>query len=200
MPRGFSKKESDRIKQTLIDEGIMHLKTIGIQRTRIEDLTSAVKISKGAFYKFFSSKEIFFFNILEIYEESLKNKFTNLLSKIEIDNVEDGVKNAIKEVVFSEEMQDYILFLKKDELAYILRNIDQDMLNIHQDKDQAFIASIYTLLSTYGIKTKFDPRKIMAYVAGLFCLFSERHIIKEEYFETVVDDYIQILAKAILEK
>ena len=39
--------------------------TLGMKKTSVEQLTKAVGIAKGSFYKFYESKEMLFFAVLE---------------------------------------------------------------------------------------------------------------------------------------
>jgi len=196
MPRGFSENEMTRIRQALIDIGMERLKITGVHKTTVEDLTSAVGISKGAFYKFYPSKEALFFNIIEICEQRLEEKFFELLPKLG-SNIEVSMKNIINTVIFSREMQDYVSIMKKGDVEYLLRIVETDIATAHIGKDNTFMIAAITKLSEYGIKINTEPEKILAYISGLLCLFFEQHIFMEKYFEMVVDSYIEMLVKVV---
>ena len=53
------------IRKDLIREARRCGVTVGMRKTSVEQLTEAVGISKGSFYKFFDSKELLFFAVLE---------------------------------------------------------------------------------------------------------------------------------------
>ena len=69
MPRGFSEREKEGIRDSLLDKGRAFLTTYGVKKTNVEDLTGAAGISKGAFYLFFVSKEELFFEVLGRFED-----------------------------------------------------------------------------------------------------------------------------------
>src|SRR5215210_8809122 len=69
MPKGFSEREKERIRDGLMEKGAFFLTTYGIRKTSVEDLTRAVGISKGAFYLFYDSKEELFFEVLGRFED-----------------------------------------------------------------------------------------------------------------------------------
>jgi AcrR family transcriptional regulator len=64
MARGFSEQELTEIRKQLIDEARHQYRTRGF-KSGIKDLTDAIGIAPGSFYKFFTSKEELIFTILE---------------------------------------------------------------------------------------------------------------------------------------
>lgn len=198
MPRGFSEKEMKRIRQALLNIGMERLKTTGVHKTTVEDLTSAVGISKGAFYKFFPSKEVLFFNVIEIYEQRLEEKFFKLFPEPAGEDIDINLISVIKTVVFSQEMQDYIMIMKRDDIEYLLYVIDPEIAEAHMGKDIAVMRAAIARLSEYGVMVKAEPEKVLAYISGLFCLFFEQHIFRENYFITVVETYIEMMIRVLL--
>lgn len=198
MPRGFSEREMKRIRQALLDIGVERLKTTGVHKTTVEDLTSAAGISKGAFYKFFPTKEALFFNVIEIYEQRLEEQFFKLFPVPAKKDIDINLRDVMNTVVFSQEMQDYIAIMKRDDIEYLLQVIDPEIAEAHMGKDIAVMRMVIARLSEYGVKVKAEPEKVLAYISGLFCLFFEQHIFRENYFITVVESYIEMLIKILL--
>ena len=65
MPMAFSAEENAAIRETLLREARRCAVTLGLRKTSVEQLTEAAGISKGLFYKYFASKELLFFEVLE---------------------------------------------------------------------------------------------------------------------------------------
>ena len=61
----FTYEQNEQIRKDLILEARRCGITIGMRKTSVEQLTNSVGISKGSFYKFFDSKELLFFAVLE---------------------------------------------------------------------------------------------------------------------------------------
>ena len=61
----FTERQNESIRLDLIREARRCGVTIGMRKTSVEQLTKAAGISKGSFYKFFDSKELLFFAVLE---------------------------------------------------------------------------------------------------------------------------------------
>lgn len=197
MPKGFSDAQMVRIKQALLDAGMKRINTTGVKKTTIEDLTTATGISKGAFYKFYSSKEALFFEILEIYEKRVKDKFLELMVGIKNDLPEE-LKKAISSLVFSREMKDYLSIIKKEELDYLLRAIEPEAAREHIGKDNQFMLEVIKNLSSLGLVVKGTPDLILSYLQALFCLFYEYELIGERHFRRIIDDFIDTLINAAL--
>ena len=61
----FTDEQNEQIRNDLIRAARRCGITIGMRKTSVEQLTETVGISKGSFYKFFDSKELLFFAVLE---------------------------------------------------------------------------------------------------------------------------------------
>jgi AcrR family transcriptional regulator len=68
MPRAFTADEATAIRAKLLAAGEESFARMGIRRTTVEELARAAGISKGAFYKFFDTKESLFLALLEDHE------------------------------------------------------------------------------------------------------------------------------------
>jgi AcrR family transcriptional regulator len=61
----FTQTEKDTIKQQLMNSAKEMFATKGLKKTSLDDLTSAVGISKSSFYVFFESKEVLYLELLD---------------------------------------------------------------------------------------------------------------------------------------
>ena len=61
----FTDYEAEQIREALLQETRRCAVTLGMRKTSVEQLTQAVGIAKGSFYKFYESKEMLFFAVLE---------------------------------------------------------------------------------------------------------------------------------------
>lgn len=61
----FTDFEFEQLQHALLQETRRCAVTLGMKKTSVEQLTRAVGIAKGSFYKFYKSKEILFFAVLE---------------------------------------------------------------------------------------------------------------------------------------
>lgn len=71
MPVAFTQEQQREIQQKLLEAAKKMLIDTPYHAIRVEELAKAAGISKGAFYKFFSSKELLFYEILRSLHEEL---------------------------------------------------------------------------------------------------------------------------------
>ena len=67
----FTDYETEQLRKALLKETRHCAVTLGMKKTSVEQLTKAVGIAKGSFYKFYESKEMLFFAVLENVHLSL---------------------------------------------------------------------------------------------------------------------------------
>ena len=75
----FSAEENAAIRETLLREARHCAVTLGLRKTSVEQLTEAAGISKGLFYKYFASKELLFFEVLEGKDLPTDERIANVL-------------------------------------------------------------------------------------------------------------------------
>ena len=74
MPKAWSEREKDLVKKTLQTEGRKLFEKFGLQKTTVDDIVRAAHISKGAFYLFYSSKEMLYQEISEAIQGENRRK------------------------------------------------------------------------------------------------------------------------------
>ena len=61
----FTEYETEQLRKALLKETRRCAVALGMKKTSVDQLTKAVGIAKGSFYKFYESKELLFFAVLE---------------------------------------------------------------------------------------------------------------------------------------
>ena len=77
----FTDYETEQLRKALLKETRHCAVTLGMKKTSVEQLTKAVGISKGSFYKFYESKEMLFFAVLEGIHSELYGVADHALSE-----------------------------------------------------------------------------------------------------------------------
>ena len=67
----FTDYETEQLRKALLKETRHCAVMLGMKKTSVNQLTKAVGIAKGSFYKFFESKEMAFFAVLESIHSEL---------------------------------------------------------------------------------------------------------------------------------
>lgn len=198
MPRAFSEKEKERIRRLLLEEGHRRLNTTGVQKTTIEDFARAANISKGAFYKFYPTKEVLFFDVFGELENDLKSTFDRLMRTLDISDIPRSLKSIILETMFSEEVQTF--FKHKDELSYVQGMLDETTIDIRLSHDLVYINGVYSAMEKLGITPQADPEETLAYLHGVIYLFFAKKVISDKYFKDVVAAAISTMVDVVLGK
>ncbi|GAB6106498.1 TetR/AcrR family transcriptional regulator [Fusibacter bizertensis] len=95
MGRAFSENEKELIKKRLIETAKIAFEEMPYQSVKVESLAKKVGISKGAFYRFFPSKESLFLDVLiRIEQEIQKDIITKLTAHA-------SLKEQLIDILFS---------------------------------------------------------------------------------------------------
>ena len=77
----FTDYETEQLHKALLKETRRCAVTLGMKKTSVDQLTKAVGIAKGSFYKFYESKEMAFFAVLESIHSELYGVADHALSE-----------------------------------------------------------------------------------------------------------------------
>ena len=93
MATAFSEQEKQMIHAKLMEEARKCISTIGMRKTTVDQLAYGADISKGAFYKFYDSKEMLFFEVLEsLHTEIYDAAFSVLDSRRDLPEAERAAR------------------------------------------------------------------------------------------------------------
>jgi AcrR family transcriptional regulator len=150
MATKFSEKEISEIHVKLSEAAQKCASSIGMRKTTVDDLCISAGISKGAFYKFYDSKEALFFEILEGWHTQVYGKALKIITGDNSTTDKERVYNAL--LFACQSLDEYSMagFYEND-VPYLLRKMPQDVLDAHYHSDEKHIAD---LIETSGIKLK----------------------------------------------
>lgn len=175
--RAFTEQETDIILQKLKAAGRQYAAAQGMRKTTVEELAADAGISKGAFYKFYPSKEMLFFQVLEdmhteIYEAAAAVLAQNQ-GKPAADRAAESVLTAC-EIMAQSGMMD---FMERD-VTLLLRKVPVEVQEKHYHSDEVHIKE---LLLNAGLEPKGGMELAAAAVRGLFLTVSHRDDIGQLY-------------------
>lgn len=78
MPKIFSEEDCIIIKKKLLEIGLEKLKGKRYKMISLEEVTAQAGIAKGTFYRFFDSKEAYFYEIMHWIKENNRKKLQEL--------------------------------------------------------------------------------------------------------------------------
>lgn len=182
MGAAFTPEEQTLIRKDLKKAARKFLAQYGMKKTSIDQIVAEVGISKGAFYKFYESKEHLFFDVMEDIHEEIFLGASKILADAKhlnpIERIEQALLYTIQ--VFSETS---LLTFMTDELPLIVRKLPKKIMEEHAVSDSVNIAA---LLKAHDIILPCSPEFLSGLVRAIVCLTREKAIIGEACYEEVL--------------
>ena len=181
----FTDEQNEQIRNDLIRAARRCGITIGMRKTSVEQLTEAVGISKGSFYKFFDSKELLFFAVLEdIHTECFAAAQKSLQENAAIDPASRTAAAILAACRWLSETKAFV-FIENDAES-LLHRLPEEVKTAHYHDDETHIR---LLLEKYDLVPSRGISLAAATVRGLILTVSHKEQIGELYpqvLETLV--------------
>ena len=181
----FTEEQNETIRRDLIREARCCGVTVGMRKTSVEQLTEAVGISKGSFYKFFDSKELLFFAVLEdIHTECFAAAQKSLQENAAIDPASRTAAAILAACRWLSGTKAFV-FIEND-AEFLLHRLPEEVKTAHYHDDETHIR---LLLEKYDLVPSRGISLAAATVRGLILTVSHKEQIGELYpqvLETLV--------------
>ena len=181
----FTEEQNETIRRDLIREARCCGVTVGMRKTSVEQLTEAVGISKGSFYKFFDSKELLFFAVLEdIHTECFAAAQKSLQKNAAIDPASRTAAAILAACRWLSETKAFV-FIEND-AEFLLHRLPEEVKTAHYHDDETHIR---LLLEKYDLVPNRGISLAAATVRGLILTVSHKEQIGKLYpqvLETLV--------------
>ena len=173
----FTEEQNETIRRDLIREARCCGVTVGMRKTSVEQLTEAVGISKGSFYKFFDSKELLFFAVLEdIHTECFAAAQKSLQENAAIDPASRTAAAILAACRWLSETKAFV-FIEND-AEFLLHRLPEEVKTAHYHDDETHIR---LLLEKYDLVPNRGISLAAATVRGLILTVSHKEQIGELY-------------------
>lgn len=159
--------------------------TLGMKKTSVEQLTRAVGIAKGSFYKFYESKEMLFFAVLEGIHSELFGVADRVMSDDSGLPPSERAAKAILAVCKRLSETGDMVFIEND-AKLLLQRLPENVKTEHYHDDETHIRE---LLEKYDLAPKGGASLAAAAVRGLILTVSHKTQIGALYpqvLETLV--------------
>ena len=131
----FTEEQNATIRKDLIRAARHCGVTIGMRKTSVEQLADAAGISKGSFYKFFDSKELLFFAVLEdIHAEGFAAAQEALRANASLPPADRAAEAILAACRWLSETQ-ALAFIEND-AEFLLRRIPDAVKTMHYHDDE----------------------------------------------------------------
>ena len=181
----FTEQKNEMIRKDLLDEALRCAVTVGIRKTSVEQLAEAVGISKGSFYKFFDSKELLFFAVLEnIHTECFMAAQKSLQENESLPPAGRAAAAILAACRWLADTKAFV-FIEND-ADFLLHRLPEEVKSAHYHDDETHIRA---LLEAGGLQPKGGMALAAATVRGLILTVSHQEQIGALYpqvLETLV--------------
>ncbi len=169
----FTDYETQQIREALLAQARHCAVTLGVRKTSVDQLTKAVGISKGSFYKFYESKELLFVAVLEsIHAELYEVADCSLKKNAGLSPVERATA-AILAVCRRMSDTGVMTFIEND-VAALLKWLPEKVKAEHYHDDETHIRA---LLEANALTPKGGAELATATVRGLILTISHKEQI-----------------------
>ena len=173
----FTDEQNELIRRDLIREARRCGVAAGMRKTSVEQLTEAVGISKGSFYKFFASKELLFFAVLEdIHAECFAAAQKSLQENAALLPVDRAAAAILAACRWLAETKAFV-FIEND-ADFLLHRLPEEVKTAHYHDDETHIRA---LLEESGLQPKGGMALAAATVRGLILTVSHQEQIGALY-------------------
>ena len=173
----FSELENEQLRKALLREARRCAVTLGMRKTSVDQLTQAVGIAKGSFYKFFPSKELLFFAVLEdIHTELYDVADRALRDGCSLPQAERAAA-AILAVCRRMSETGVMVFIEND-VAALLQRLPESVAAEHYHDDESHIRA---LLEANALAPKGGMELATETVRGLILTVSHKEQIGSHY-------------------
>jgi len=181
MATAFTAEECARIKDSLRQCARECARTVGMKSVTVDRLVSEAGISKGAFYKFYESKELLFLEVLEELHEYVYGKAAQLMVRTQGMPANERAAQVILDVCRLLEESGMMAFWEND-LPVLLSKLSEDALREHYHGDRQHILELLGRISPDPI---FSSELAAGIVRALMLTISHRRQIGQQYNEAM---------------
>lgn len=199
MPKGFTEQEKELIRKRLIEQGYKQFSAYGLKKTNVEELAAAAKISKGAFYLFYDSKEALFMDAVELAEQRYRQQ---ILAAVEQPGTSPRARlYAIFQQSFVVMRSMPILkFVTGSDFELLFRKLPAEKLQEHLASDQSFFVELVEHCRSAGIPIRVQPDEIGRLLYPLVLASLHEDDLNLDDFSGNIDSLLELIAAYCLDE
>src|SRR5664279_4442600 len=147
VPRAFSADESDHIRSRLKAAGGDAFARRGLRGTTIDELARAAGISKGAFYRFYDSKEALLLALLDEYETAAH---AEIEAAVRVDP-QGGIEYLIDSAIHALESHPLLMVLMSEEGLRVLWTATPEQQMLLLESDLRLVQRVVSVMRDAGV-------------------------------------------------
>ncbi len=193
MPKGFTEHEKDLIRQRLIKEGYKQFSAYGLKKANIEELAAAAKISKGAFYLFYESKEALFMDVVELAEQRYRQEILKTVDRPG-PSPRARLYALFKQAFALIKAMPILQFITGSDFELLFRKLPAERLQAHLTSDQSFLVDLVAHCRDAGIPIQVEPDEIGRLLYPLVLASLHEDDVRLDELNGSVDSLLELIA------
>ncbi len=194
MPKTYTETERDNIRRDLREAASLCLRKYGVRHTTVDELVHMVNIPKGTFYLFYPNKESLFLDALVTFTKEEEGKYLELLEELDENHIVTSLTTVFFEMAISFYNSGLYRFLDDNQLAIVMRNLDETDKVRFETSRTSFITKI---LDYFSIDDEDDISAFSSAFNSVFYLMLHDDEIKD--FEKALRTLIRGLVLQLVE-
>jgi AcrR family transcriptional regulator len=193
MPKAFTEHEKELIGKRLLEQGYKLFSAYGLKKTNVEEIAKAAGISKGAFYRFYESKEALLMDVIEQAEIRVRQE---LLAVIDLPGPSPRARlfAVLKKAFILFEAIPILQFFTGSDYDLLFRRVPAEKLQEHLASDRVFFEELITRCRKAGIPIRAQSEQI----SGLLYLLVLAILHKDDFalnnFSGSIDLLLELVA------
>jgi len=185
----FKNESRERAKNTMYENGYNLIKQYGIKKTLVEDITKVTGIAKGTFYNFFTSKEMFIYEVIVYKRQCIKD----MLTDVNLDK--ESLNKFLTDLTFGD--NNIYNYLDDDDMIALELKVPEATSSKSYDKDIALM-----ILNNIDIKERnnCDYKIIANYIKILSLAVANKSKLNDEVLNQTINLIIDSLINYIFIK
>jgi AcrR family transcriptional regulator len=167
MPKGFTDEQKKYLRKKLIDAGKEIFGRYGFKKASIDQAVHMAGISKGTFYLFFESKELFFMEVLESIEKEIRDGMVKMMEEKQLSPAE-RLKAFMRGFLKIMEKNPVMSKIQYQDLDTFMLNLPEEKMKNHMDRDMEFLLDFILNIHTASGRLRSIKRKALN---GFFTFF-----------------------------
>lgn len=198
MPRAWSQREKDVVKRSLQTEGKKLFEKHGLQRVTVEEIVRAARISKGAFYLFYPSKEMLYSDIVSDVQRENRRKIYAGISQpgaARRDIFRKGLELAFDLLTSTPILQRH---LNPSEYEYLMRKLPDETKKAGMGSYINEFLGYFSSWFDQGWMRKIDPQGLNGLFLSLFYLIIHREDFDADGFDAAKRLWIDMITEYLV--
>jgi len=181
MPRAFSVDESDHIRSRLRAAATEAFAGRGLRGTTVAELARAAGISKGAFYRFYDSKEALLIALLDDYETAAHAEIETAVRA----DPHRGIAYLVDSAVHALQRHPLLTVLMSEEGLRALHTASVEQQAVLLERDVRLVQRVVGVMRESGVDIELPERVLVGLLRSLVFVGHHRDEIGPDLLEDV---------------